>query len=225
MSDSKAGLLVVEDDLTVRMALEAALTENGYRVHARADGTDIERVAAEFRPDLAILDVHLAVGPDGYTVARRIRDRSDLPVLFLTAAADLDSRLAGFQAGGDDYLVKPFAMAELLARIQVFLWRSGRSSPGTCQVGDLVLDLSAGVAVRAGMQLELTRIEYQLLRLLAEHPGRVLSKSQLLDDVWGVGAHDPNVVEVHISALRRKLEALGPRLIHTSRGLGYVLQA
>jgi len=225
MTARKARLLVVEDDLSLRSALEAALDDKGYLVRALAEGDSALRVADEFRPDLAILDVALGVGVDGLTVARRLRDQSDLPVIFLTAADSVESRLAGFKAGGDDYMVKPFAMAELLARIGVLLRRSGRLASAVHQVTDLVVDEGAGTAIRAGVRLDLTPTEYQVLRILIEHPGRVLSKDQLLSQVWGVYAVDPNLVEVQVSSLRRKLEALGPRLIHTARGLGYLLHA
>jgi two-component system OmpR family response regulator len=168
--------------------------------------------------------VRLPVGPDGYTLARVLRRTGDLPLLFLTAADGLDDRLAGFEAGADDYLVKPFSMAELLARAQALLRRSGRLSSAVTRVGDLVVDHGARTIVRGGESLELTRTEYELLLALAQHPGQVLSKVQLLTQVWGFDAYDTNVVEVHLSALRRKLEAHGPRLVHTVRGIGYVLR-
>lgn len=217
-------VLVVEDDAVIRSALEVALHGEGYQVRAESDGTALDHVAAEFRPDLAILDVRLPVGPDGYSMAARLRRGSDLPLLFLTAADTVDDRLAGFRAGADDYLVKPFSMAELLARVQALLRRSGRLASDSWQVGDLVVDDGARTVVRGGVPLELTRTEYDLLVMLVQHVGRVLSKTQLLTQVWGFDAYDPNLVEVHMSALRRKLESAGPRLIHTVRGAGYVLR-
>jgi DNA-binding response OmpR family regulator len=217
-------VLVVEDDAVIRSALEVALRGEGYSVRAEPDGTDLDHVAAQFRPDLAILDVRLPVGPDGYFMAARLRGGSDLPLLFLTAADTVDDRLAGVRAGADDYLVKPFSMAELLARVQALLRRSGRLTSDSWQVGDLVVDDGARTVVRGGVPLELTRTEYDLLVMLVQHVGRVLSKTQLLTQVWGFDAYDPNLVEVHMSALRRKLEATGPRLIHTVRGAGYVLR-
>lgn len=222
--NQEARVLVVEDDAPIRSALDVALRGEGYEVRAEADGSAIQEVAAEFRPDLAILDVRLPVGPDGYTLARLLRKTSDLPLLFLTAADGLDDRLAGFEAGADDYLVKPFSMAELLARAQALLRRSGRLSSAVTRVADLVVDHGARTVVRGGESLELTRTEYELLLALAQHPGQVLSKVQLLTQVWGFDAYDTNVVEVHLSALRRKLEAHGPRLVHTVRGIGYVLR-
>jgi DNA-binding response OmpR family regulator len=221
----KPRVLVVEDDAPIRAALEAALLATGYDVRAEGDGTRLTAVAAEFRPDLAVLDVRLPQGPDGYAMARLLRDGSTLPVMFLTAADAVQDRLAGFEAGADDYLVKPFSMAELLARVQALLRRAGLLSSSSWQLADLVVDDAAKTVVRGGHVVDLTRTEYELLALLVQHAGRVLSKTQLLTQVWGFDAYDANVVEVHMSALRRKLEACGPRLIHTVRGAGYVLRA
>jgi two-component system OmpR family response regulator len=218
-------VLVVEDDVVIRSALEVALRGEGYEVRAEPDGTAVDKVASQFRPDLAILDVRLPEGPDGYALAGILRRSSDIPFMFLTAADTVDDRLAGFRAGADDYLVKPFSMAELLARVQALLRRSGRLSSDAWQVGDLVVDDGARTVVRGGLPLDLTRTEYELLVILVQHVGKVLSKTQLLTHVWGFEAYDPNLVEVHMSALRRKLEAAGPRMIHTVRGAGYVLRA
>jgi two-component system, OmpR family, response regulator len=218
-------VLVVEDDPPIRTALEGALRSEGYEVRAEPDGTTLEQVAEQFRPDLAVLDVRLPEGPDGYVMAKQLRRTSDLPLLFLTAADAVEDRLAGFQAGADDYLVKPFSMAELLARVQALLRRAGRLQSSSWQVGDLVIDDGARSVVRGGVTLELTRTEYDLLAALAQNVGRVLSKTQLLTRVWGFDAYDTNLVEVHMSALRRKLESAGPRVIQTVRGAGYVLRA
>ena len=217
-------VLVVEDDAPIRTTLAVALRAEGYEVRAEADGCALVDVVEAFRPDLAVLDVRLPVGPDGYAMASLLRRSSDLPVLFLTAADGVEDRLAGFDAGGDDYVVKPFSMAELLARTRALLRRTGRLASSTWQVGDLVVDDGARVVSRDGAALELTRTEYDLLAVLAQHLGRVLSKTQLLTSVWGFDAYDTNLVEVHVSALRRKLEAGGPRLIQTVRGAGYVLR-
>jgi two-component system, OmpR family, response regulator len=220
-------ILVVEDDPTVRATVRIAFETEGYQVQAECDGLAIEAVADGFRPDLAILDVRLAQGPSGLSMAGLLRGNgSDLPIIFLTAADDVDDRLAGFRAGGDDYLTKPFAIAELLARVQALLRRSGRLSSDAWQVGDLVVDEGARTASRAGKDLQLTRREFDLLVGLGSSPGRVMSKTQLLTTVWGFDEYDPNLVEVHISSLRRKLEAAdgSPRLVHTVRGVGYVLR-
>ena len=225
MAVQKARVLVVEDDDPIRSALDVALRGEGYAVRAEADGTRLHEVADTFRPDLAVLDVRLPVGPNGYSLARMLRVSSDLPLLFLTAADGLGDRLAGFDAGADDYLVKPFSIAELLARVQALLRRAGRLASPVRQVGDVVIDDGARIAVRDGHKLDLTRTEYELLSMLVRHPGQVLSKVQLLAQVWGFDAYDTNLVEVHVSALRRKLEAHGPRTVHTVRGAGYVLRS
>ena len=201
-----------------------SLRGEGYEVLACPDATEVQDVATTFRPDLAVLDVRLPVGPDGYATARLLRAASDLPILFLTAADGIDDRLAGFDAGGDDYLIKPFSMAELLARVRALLKRAGRLSSAVHQIGDLVIDDAARTVVRGGEVLNLTRTEYDLLSVLVQHPGQVLTKTQLLTQVWGFDAFDGNLVEVHLSALRRKLEAHGPRVVQTVRGMGYVLR-
>lgn len=224
MRRKRSRLLVVDDDDSIRSTLQVALEEEGYEVRAEADGVTIEKVAERFRPDLAILDVRLPVGPDGYTIARRLRRTSSVPVLFLTAAADLEDRLEGFRAGGDDYLSKPFSVAEVIARVGALLRRAGVSQTSVWEVGDVVIDEQAAKVSRDGAPLELTHTELQLLITLARHPGQVLSKTQLLCQVWGFDAYDTNLVEVHMSSLRRKLEVHGPRIVQTVRALGYVLR-
>lgn len=217
-------MLVIEDDPPIRAALEAALREDGYEVRAESDGSRVTAVATQFRPDLAVLDVRLPHGPDGRAIARELRHSSTLPIIFVTAADAVEDRLAGFDAGADDYLVKPFSMAELLVRVKALLRRSGSLLSVTWQIGDLVVDEAAKTVLRRGRAIELTTTEFSLLSLLAHHAGKVLSKTQLLTQIWGFEAYDANLVEVHISALRRKLEADGPRLVHTVRGAGYVLR-
>ncbi len=224
MAKQKPRVLVVEDDRPIRSSLAVALAGEGYEVEAQADARAIQQVAERFRPDLAILDVRLPDGPDGYAAARLLGSSSDIPILFLTAADGIDDRLAGFEAGGDDYLAKPFSMAELLARTRALLRRAGRLSSAVQQISDLVIDDGARTVVRNGSVLDLTRTEYDLLSALAHHPGQVLSKVQLLTQVWGFEAYDTNLVEVHMSSLRRKLEAHGPRVIQTVRGVGYVVR-
>ena len=225
MAKRRVRVLVVEDDRPVRTSLEVALGEEGYEVCARADASGIQRILEKFRPDLAILDVRLGNGPDGYSTARLLRAHGDVPVIMLTAADTVAERLEGFSAGADDYLIKPFSIAELLARVEALLRRIGRLTSAVRQVGDVIIDDGARTVLRAGQALDLTRTEFDLLAVLAKDPGQVLSKVQLLTHVWGFDAYDVNHVEVHMSSLRRKLEAHGPRLIHTVRGVGYVLRA
>jgi two-component system, OmpR family, response regulator len=217
-------VLLVEDDPLVREFLAAALEDAGYDVRAEADGSHVERAVATFLPDIALIDLHLSDGASGITVARRLRSVREIPFVFLTAAAGIDDVLAGFDVGGDDYVVKPFVLSELLVRMQAVLRRWGRIGRSVLQAGDLVIDMEAHSAIRDGQSIDLTHREFSLLATLAQHPGMVLSKVQLLTQVWGFEHYDLNLVEVHICALRRKLEEHGQRLIHTVRGVGYVLR-
>lgn len=219
-----ARVWVVEDDEAIRDALSLNLATEGYEVRADVDARQAQEVVDVFHPDLAILDVRLPRGPNGYETAQALRRDSDLPVLFLTAADSLQDRLKGFHAGGDDYLVKPFSMAELLVRAQALLRRSGRLGLPVHQVGDLIVDEVARLVTRSGVPVELTKTEHDVLALLARRSGQVISKLQLLAEVWRFEAYDPNLVEVHVSSLRRKLEAHGPRILHTVRGVGYTLR-
>jgi len=219
--NAAARILVVEDDDALRAAVGTTLRAEGFLVAEAADGRslvdDIDRAA----PDLVLLDWMLP-GPSGILLAARVRSRSDASVVMMTARDELDDRLRGFAEGADDYVVKPFAMAELVARVTAVLRRRGRV-PSVIEVGDLVLDPEAATARRAGALLDLTATEFRLLRFLAESRGRTVSKGQITTQVWGYDDVAPNLVEVHLSALRRKMEAHGPRLVHTVRGLGYRL--
>ena len=221
--DAAARVLVVEDADAIRAAVESALLGAGHAVVARPDGRELERVLAQFRPDVVVLDVMLP-GRDGFALLELVRSRSDAGVVMLTARDGIDDRLRGLGIGADDYVTKPFVLAELLARVNALLRRLGRVQ-STVVVGDLVVDPEAGSVVRAGSAISLTATEFKLVCYLAEHRGKVLTKTQILSGVWGFDAYDPNLVEVHISAVRRKLEEHGPRLLHTLRGLGYVLRA
>lgn len=219
---SSARVLVVEDDALIRESVSAALDRAGFVTRAVADGT-VAAIAADFRPDLALLDVTLPGPADGFGIARALRRDRDLPVIFLTARDSRADRLAGFGVGADDYVVKPFIVEELVARVRAVLRRLGRL-PATLDLGDLTIDEQGAAVVRSGVQLELTATEYRLLAYLAHERGRILSKTQLLTQVWGYDDYDANLVEVHVSALRRKLEEHGPRILHTVRGFGYVLR-
>jgi DNA-binding response OmpR family regulator len=219
--DPVARVAVVEDEEAQREAIAGALERAGYAVAAWADGSDLAAIVA-FHPDLVILDLGLP-GRDGLEVARILRDHDDVAVMFVTARDAVVDRLTGFAAGADDYVVKPVVLAELLARGAAILRRSGRMPRQMTTVGDLVIDEEAVLATRAGSNVDLTATEFRLLVHLAHHRGRTLSKLVLLTQVWGYDAYDPNLVEVHVSALRRKLEAHGPRLIHTIPRRGYRL--
>ena len=201
------------------------LQRAGFEVRAEADGAALTDAVDEFHPDLAILDVRLPHGDDGFGLAVRLRAMAEIPIVFVTAADALDDRLRGFQVGADDYLVKPFAASELLARVRAVLRRSGRLTSPTYEVFDLLVDETNRTARRGGQDLGLTKTEFDLLTVLSRAPGKVFSKTQLLSLVWGFDGYDNNLVEVHISALRRKLEAHGGRLIHTERGEGYVCRS
>jgi two-component system, OmpR family, response regulator len=220
MGEHGIRVVVVEDERAVREAVEQALRDEGLAVAGFSDFVDAE-VLLRAAPDLAVLDVRLPHG-DGFELARQLRVRRDLPIVFLTARDAVEDRLTGFQLGADDYLVKPFALEELLARIRAVLRRSGRLG-AAIEAGDIVVDEQGGFATRSGDDLGLTPTELRLLAFFVRHRGLVLSKHQLLTQVWGYDAYDPNIVEVHISALRRKLELHGPRVLETIRGLGYRL--
>ena len=223
MTSAPLRVLLVEDDRAVRQAIESVLCRNGYEVESSADGAQAVEAVDRFRPDVAILDIALPGDLDGFRVGRHIRSGADIPIIFLTASESLDTTLAAFAIGADDYITKPFSTAELMARMDAVLRRSGRN-PRTIRLRDVVIDPGAGQAWRAGTVLDLTATELRLLVALAKRPGQTVSKMQLLVEVWQFGAYSPNLVEVHVSALRRKLEALGSRLIFTERGEGYVLR-
>jgi DNA-binding response OmpR family regulator len=172
---------------------------------------------------MVVLDLRLADGADGVAVARRLRDRCSAGVMFISGSHRLEDRLAGFAAGGDDFLTKPFAMAEFFARVDAIRHRVRDAQPRQ-PVGDIIVDEPAHRVTRGGVEIDLTPIEFSLLATLWHNARRVLSKTQLLDLVWGFDRFDVNLVEVHIHALRLKLEQNGPRVIHTVRGVGYVLR-
>ncbi|WP_110081074.1 response regulator transcription factor [Actinokineospora spheciospongiae] len=217
-----ARVLVVEDSPAIRESVESALVAAGHRVLALPDGAALESALAGFRPDLVILDV-LLPGRDGFTLLDVVRRTVPVGVIVVTARDGVDDRLRGLRAGADDYVVKPFVLAELLARVAAVLRRSGRAVP-VVEVADLLVDVESGVVTRAGTPVELTATELRLLAFLAARKDRVATKTQILGAVWGYEDYAANLVEVNISALRRKLEAHGPRLIHTIRGHGYTLR-
>jgi two-component system OmpR family response regulator len=213
---------VIEDEQSVREAVLDALRAERFKVAAFADLPDPRDVLAA-APDLVILDVMLPLG-SGFELARSLRAQHELPIIFLTARDAVADRVAGLELGADDYLVKPFALEELMARVRAVLRRRG-AIPQVLEVEWLLVDEEHGFAAGGGREIALTSTELRLLAYLMRHRGQALSKDQLLTQVWGYDAYDHNLVEVHISALRRKLEADAPRLIHTVRGIGYRFSA
>ncbi len=197
----------------------------GFDVRVAADGAQALATLDEFPADVVVLDVMMP-GLDGLDVLRRIRETSEVPVLFLSARDRVQDRIAGLDAGADDYLPKPFAFDELVARLRALLRRHGPDDRELVTFDDIVMDLAARELRRDGTRIELTQTEFDLLRVFLEQPNRVLSREALLDAVWGFQPDAvSNVVDVYVSYLRRKLEAEGQaRVIHTVRGVGYLLR-
>jgi len=219
-------LLLVDDEDNLRSMLEAALRYEGFEVHAAASGRDALDAVDTCAPDLVVLDVMLP-DLDGFEVCRRLRnDGVRTPVLFLTARDATDDNVRGLTLGGDDYLVKPFSLDELVARISAVLRRSGLMRAGAVlKCADLEMDDEAHVVRRAGVEVPLSPTEYNLLRFLLANQGRVLSKPQILDHVWQYDfGGDGGVVETYIGYLRKKVDRVEPRLIQTVRGFGYALR-
>lgn len=223
-------ILVVDDDRAVRESLRRSLQFNGYTVQLAGDGKQAMEVLAAQRPDAMVLDVMMP-RVDGLEVCRRLRGTGDdLPILVLTARDAVSDRVAGLDAGADDYLPKPFALEELLARLRALLRRSPPDSVGAAGAAlafaDLVLDQGTREVARGGRRISLTRTEFSLLELFMRHPRQVLTRSRILEDVWGYDfPTSGNALEVYVGYLRRKTEAGGePRLIHTMRGVGYALR-
>jgi len=223
-----ARVLVVDDEPALRDSLDRALRAEGYAVDTAPDGaTALERLA-EREPDVVVLDV-LMPGLDGLETARRMRaSGSRVPVLMLTARDAIGDRVAGLDAGADDYVVKPFALEELLARLRALLRRGAGAEPGGERLGfaDLELDTGTREVHRGGRPIELTRTEFALLEILLRNPRQVLPRSLLFDRVWGYDfGPTSNTLEVYVGYLRRKTESGGePRLIQTVRGVGYALR-
>jgi two-component system OmpR family response regulator len=220
-------VLVAEDDQVIADFVSQGLREAGYAVDVATTGPDALKKALDGGYDAAVMDVMLP-GLDGLSVIEQLRaKKQQMPVLILSARHTVDDRVKGLQAGGDDYLTKPFAFAELLARLQALLRRAGGASePTRLSVGDLTLDLLSRRVERGGTALDLRPREFALLEYLMRHPGRVLSKTMILSHVWGY-SFDPgtNVVDVLVSRLRDKVdEGFDTKLIHTVRGAGYVIK-
>jgi two-component system, OmpR family, response regulator MprA len=220
-------ILVVDDERAVRESLRRALELEGYDVGLAVDGSEaLEKLDAEAQPDAVILDV-LMPGTDGLEVSRTLRRSGNkVPVLMLTARAEVGDRVAGLDAGADDYLTKPFALEELLARLRALLRRTADGSGEPLRFADLELDPGTRDVRRGGEPIELTRTEFSLLELFMLNPRQVLTRSVIFERVWGYDfGYGSNSLDVYIGYLRRKTEAGGkPRLIHTVRGVGYALR-
>ncbi|MFC7218679.1 response regulator transcription factor [Streptomyces polyrhachis] len=235
MTSDHPRILIVDDEPAVREALRRSLSFEGYGTQLAVDGLDALERAAAYDPDLIVLDV-LMPRMDGLTAARRLRTSGvRTPILMLTARDTVGDRVTGLDAGADDYLVKPFELDELFARIRALLRRSsyvregggGESAGRVLEFGDLRMDPATREVTRAGRQVELTRTEFTLLELFLTHPRQVLTREQILHAVWGFDFEpSSNSLDVYVMYLRRKTEAGGaPRLVHTVRGVGYVLRA
>jgi two-component system response regulator MprA len=220
-------ILVVDDERAVRESLRRALELEGYYVELAADGTEaLGKLDSDEQPDAVVLDV-LMPGVDGVEVCRRLRRAGrTTPVLMLTARDAIDDRVAGLDAGADDYVAKPFALEELLARVRALLRRTGNGQAAILRFADVVLDPGARTVTRAGDPIELTRTEFNLLELFLLNPRQVLTRSVIFERVWGYDfGFASNSLDVYIGYLRRKTEAGGKRrLIQTVRGVGYALR-
>jgi len=222
-------ILTIEDDERIRSAMRLALEDEGFSVSEAASGEDALRSFSGDgdAPDVVLIDVMLP-GVDGFDVCREIRRGSDVPVIMVTAKADTDDVVSGLEAGADDYVTKPFAATELAARIRALLRRARSTEASVMRFGELEVAPDAGEVRRDGTPVHLTKTEFRLLCELAANRGRVLSREQLLDRVWGYGYFgDGRLVDVHIRRLRTKIEAdpANPRHVVTVRGLGYKLQS
>ena len=228
--DYEARLLVVDDEPNIRDLLATSLRFAGFEVFTASTGNEAMREATEHQPDLVVLDVMLP-DMDGFTVTRRLRDRGEqYPILFLTAKDETQDKVAGLTVGGDDYVTKPFSLEEVVARIRAVLRRTHGGSETTVDsalvVGDLRLDEDSHEVHRADVNIELSPTEFKLLRYLMLNAGRVVSKTQILDHVWDYDwSGEVGIVESYISYLRRKVDVVGEPMIHTKRGIGYVLRA
>jgi two-component system OmpR family response regulator len=224
----EARLLVVDDEPSIRELLTASLRFAGFEVFPAADGAEALKLAEQQRPDLVVLDIMLP-DLDGFTVTRKLRERGrDVPVVFLTARDETSDKITGLTVGGDDYVTKPFSLEEVVARIRAVLRRTGvGAAPDTGRLvfHDLELDEDSHEVRRDGKLIDLSPTEFKLLRYLMLNPNRVLSKTQILDHVWAYDFNgEAGIVESYISYLRRKVDIVDPPLIHTKRGVGYVLR-
>ena len=226
--DDLTRILVVDDERSITDLVSMALRYEGFAVQTAASARDARVAVMEFRPALVVLDVGLP-DEDGFTLVQRlVSDGLKVPVIFLTARDATEEKVRGLTVGGDDYVTKPFSIEELVARIRVVLRRHQPAAAEQSRrmlLADLELDEDTHEVIRAGQVVELTRTEFRLLRYLLMNAGRVLSRAQILDHVWDYDfGGDASVLETYISYLRRKVDTVDPSLIHTVRGVGYVLR-
>jgi DNA-binding response OmpR family regulator len=215
-------VLVVSEDVFLTDAVTHVLSNDRHAVERSASWRSAERLLPGLRPQLVVVDAE-SEGIDERLVVDRVRVATTVPLVVLSASPQLEDRLTALRAGADEVMAKPFPLSELAVRVTALLRRIGHR-PASMEVGDLAVDEAARTVERRGRVIELTAIEFALLAALCRNRGVVLTKSQLLTMVWGYDDFNPNLVEVHVSALRRKLEAVGPRIIHTVRGAGYSLR-
>ncbi|MDT3345559.1 response regulator transcription factor [Microbacterium aquilitoris] len=226
---SPVRVLVVDDEANLSDLLRMALQNEGWDARTAANGQEALNLVREFAPDLVVLDIMMP-GIDGMEVLRRLRSTgNDVPVLFLTAKDAVEDRIAGISAGGDDYLTKPFNLEEVVVRLRGMARRhvaAAAAAETRLRVGDLTLDEETYEVVRGGIPIKLTAKEFDLLRYLMQNQRRVLSRSQILDQVWSYDfGGTSSVVEIYISYLRKKIDSLGEPLIHTVRGVGYTIKS
>ncbi|MFM1953543.1 MAG: hypothetical protein RL187_752 [Actinomycetota bacterium] len=221
--------LVVDDEESLADLVAMSLRYEGWDVKTAHSVTEAMKAAQAFSPDIAVLDIMLPDG-DGLSLMKSLRGvHTGLPVLFLTAKDAVDDRVAGLTAGGDDYVTKPFSLEELVARLRSILRRAGtgmqEEDQAELRIGDLVLNEDSYEVTRGGVSIDLTSTEFELLRYLMRNPKRVLSKANILDRVWDYDfGGKASIVEIYISYLRKKIDTLGPPLIHTVRGVGYIIK-
>ncbi len=222
--DTTPLILIVEDEKEIAKFIDLELQAEGYRTEVAYDGITGLSKFRELTPDLIVLDLMLPV-LDGIEVAHRIRKTSNTPIIILTAKDSVDDKVTGLDAGADDYLVKPFSIEELLARVRAHLRRVSPAVTGEVRVADLVMNVEGREAFRDGRRMDLSAKEFELLDLFARNPGKVYSRFEIEEKVWPEYSGSSNVVDVYVGYLRRKLEANGERrLLHTIRGVGYVLR-
>lgn len=222
-------VLVVDDEPNIRELVQVALNFHGFAVTTSATGEDALQLTEAYRPDLIVLDV-LLPDIDGFEVCRRLWSvANDVPVIFLTARDATADTVTGLTIGGDDYVTKPFSLEEVIARIRSILRRTkgmdGEAGASILSLGDITLDEDSYEVLKDGQPIELSATEFKLLRYFLHNPGRVLSKTQILEHVWSYDfGGDANIVETYVSHLRRKIDTTQPRLLHTLRGMGYALR-